>query len=352
MTFAKKPKLQSNKHKCVPWIIFNKQIYSKLSLTIVYTAQDKMSRGKNDTNICAPGKYDAKNHTCFSLKQLMALSAAYNRHLTEQSLGGSDSSNPNFIKIKPDKKYLLVELKQRFDSVCGSDEKCITKQAFMNELVTELRNELDENTFLEDGPDGPIEWLSNFDIEKLIKKYEKYLPNFKFLGAVPLDCEEHKFCSLYGFDFEKIKKEGIHKAGIVFNHDKMGQGGSHWVALFMNLDSGEINYVDSYGGKPKSNVQSLIDRFEKYCKKKGIRFNYKLNTNAFQKDGSECGVYSANFILRRAADEPFEEILSNPMTFKQINSCRNVYFSNKHSQYSADPRCDIPIRAVREDEEK
>ncbi len=38
-----------------------------------------------------------------------------------------------------------------------------------------------------------------------------------------------------------------------------------------------------------------------------------------------------------------EDIINNPLTFEQINSCRNVYFSNNPSKFKPHVLCDPPI---------
>lgn len=296
-----------------------------------------------DKNICAPNKYDEQNNTCFSLEQLLEMARAYNRYLTKQKLLPHEHKNINtdLIKIKSDKPYLLKQLLDRFDTVCKGNEICITKQEFMNEIVAEMREEFDDYTFRPLGPLNPNEWLSTIDINKIMVQYEKIYSDFKFLGAVPLNCDELKFCSLYNLDFAQHEKNNIKKIGIIFNHDKFGQSGSHWVSIFMNLETGEFYFCDSVGKGPIGNIKKLIDNFEKYYEDKtGKKIIFKQNKKSYQKDSSECGVYSSNFIIRLLAGESFDNIIQNSLDFKDINSCRNLYFRNKSSKYNAHLLCD------------
>jgi len=300
-------------------------------------------------NICAPNKYDAENKTCFTLEQLIEMCSAYNRYLIKNKLspqinhsGPNNLNNPNdLIKIKPDKKYLLIELKKRFDRVCHGDEICITKQSFMNEIVNEMREEFDHYTFRSKGPDNPIEWLSTADINSVLMQYERIYPDFKFLGAVPLDCVRLPFCSLYQIDFKQYLDHGIKQLGIILNLDKFGQPGSHWVSLYINLGSGEIYFCDSNGKPPPDFIKQTINQFQKfYQSKTGKQVIYKYNKIAYQEDQSECGIYSCNFIIRKLSGETFDDIVKNYLGFKEINSCRNVYFRNKPSKYKSHFSCD------------
>ena len=65
-----------------------------------------------------------------------------------------------------------------------------------------------------------------------------------------------------------------------------------------------------------------------------------MNKNKYQRDKSECGVYSCNFIIRSLAGESFEEATNKFLDFKNINSCRNAYFSNRPSKYEPHELCD------------
>jgi hypothetical protein len=290
-------------------------------------------------NYCAPGKYDSKNNTCFSFEQIVELCKAYNIYITKFS-----SINPGIIvdpiTIKNDKSQLLYELKKRFEKVC-QDELTITKQDFMNELVMEMRSDIENNTFRINGPENPIEWLNNFDIISIMKQYESSHPHFIFLGAVPADCHEIETCGLYGDIYEKIKKKH-NNIGVVFNLDRSGQSGSHWVGIFIDTKKGKIYYCDSNGKPPNSSIQKFIDIFlECHYNKYGEKAEYACNSNKYQKDKSECGVYSCNFIIRMLSGESFESVINNPLTFTEINSCRNVYFYNNPSKHTPDfYKCD------------
>nr|WBF70721.1 hypothetical protein [Megavirus caiporensis] len=296
-------------------------------------------------SICAPHrKYDSNNKTCFTLEQLAEMAGAYNRHITKEKLkpGINDLyKNAELIPIKQDKTFLLKELKKRFETICKNDEICLTRQAFMNEIVDEMRNEINEYTFRTDGPKNSKEWLSTTNIDEIMKQYEKKYPNFKFLGAVPLNCDEISFCSLFNIDFNKYFEQGINYLGIIFNHDRLGEPGSHWVSMFIDINNGKLYFCDSAGKPPIGNIYTIIKKFTDFYKKKtGKDIIYKYNDRSYQKDNSECGVYSCNFIIRKLSGESFENIINNPLTFPEINSCRNIYFRNKSSKYNVHEKCD------------
>lgn len=291
---------------------------------------------------CAPGKYDREHDTCFSLDQLLEMARAYNRYISGEKMGPHRSNQDlDLITIKNDKAYLLKELHQRFQRVCGGDDYCLTQQRFMEKITEEMKDDILQNTFRPQGPKSPTEWLTTSHIEKILSQYQSVYPEFIFLGAVPLDCNELHFCSLYRINYDKLVKQNKTKIGIVFNHDTYGSPGSHWVALYIDIKSGEIDFCDSSGGEPIRNIGEIIEGFRKwYNHKYGKNPTYKQNKKNYQMDSSECGIYSSNFIIQRLADRSFDKIVNQPLDFKQINSCRNVYFRNKPSKYPSDPLCD------------
>lgn len=294
-------------------------------------------------NICAPSKFDNNNKTCFTLDQLKHLVEAYNRYITKINLGVNKNvqKNKSTIKILNDKTYLLNELKNRFIEICGDDEVCITKQSFMNEIVNEMRDDIEKFTFRPEGSSNPTEWLSTDDINNILYQYHTIYKDFIFLGAVPSDCSILTFCPLYGIKYDEFIDSGKVQLGIVYNTDRYGFDGEHWVALYIHITNGKIYYCDSQGDGPNEYMEHMIEKFIKYYKSKnGKNPEYKQNNNDYQKDKSECGIYSCNFIIRILSGESFDQIINDPLNFSEINSCRNVYFRNKPSKHTPNVKCD------------
>jgi len=296
------------------------------------------------SNKCAPNRYNSKNNTCFRDDEIIEMSKAYNRYVSKQKLSPErlkQYGSAELIEINDDVKILLEKLKKRFENICSGDEQCITKQAFMNEIVVNEMREFFDDAFRPKGPNDPKEWLSTDDINGIMEQYRHVYPDFMFLGAVPLDCNDLSFCSLYKINFDEHINKNINRIGIIFNLDKHGEPGSHWVALYINIANGEIFFCDSMGKKPIENIVTVINDFKEYYKKKSRNdVIYKYNTQRYQKDGSECGIYSCNFLIRILAGEPYEKIIENYLDFTEINSCRNVYFYNNPSKYKSHKLCD------------
>lgn len=299
----------------------------------------------NNSQKCAPGKYDKKNNTCFRLDQVRAIVSAYNCYITNKKLTNTQSSFVNnktdLIKLSSDKKQMLDDLHSQFKNSCKFNDQCLTTQSFMTDIVALMSDDILYNTFRPNGPENETEWLNTTHINDILKQYENLHTNFKFLGAIPLDCASHDFCSLSKIDFKKQVDNKINKIGVVFNHDRVGEPGSHWVALYISIPELEVDYCDSTGSDILPEIMAFVDTFKHFCrmeyKKNPI---LKINKIKYQKDNSECGVYSCNFIIRRLSGETFESVVKNNLSFKEINSCRNIYFRQNTSKYNIHSKCD------------
>ena len=150
----------------------------------------------------------------------------------------------------------------------------------------------------------------------------------------------------------KNKKYPIKKIGIVPNLDEHWKGGSHWVSLFINLETGQIYFFDSYGYRPDKRIRSFLKIIAewKYKKDTGKTLNFDADNymkgsskekNEIEKKydiryseirnqykNSECGVYSMNFIIRLVSGQTFDHITQNITKDDKMNECRGVYFRN------------------------
>ena len=74
--------------------------------------------------------------------------------------------------------------------------------------------------------------------------------------------------------------------------------------------------------KPKNTIENKYD----------IQYNQLRN----QFKGSECGVYSMNFIIRLLHGVNFDEIAKNKILDDTINKCRERYFYNQDIKTSVE----------------
>lgn len=111
--------------------------------------------------------------------------------------------------------------------------------------------------------DGLNTWLSTRDINDVMHQYEKLHPEFLFLGAVPIDFEQ-LYNPVSNFDIrdKNIQNGKIKKIGMVFNTDPHDKGGTHWIAMFINVDKQYIKFFDSTGNPPPQEVNDLIEKIQ------------------------------------------------------------------------------------------
>lgn len=163
-------------------------------------------------------------------------------------------------------------------------------------------------------------WLSNYDIDDVIIKYEHKYNKFKFLGSAPIDFrrKRHGTCTLdlfsnsdkswLSFDNNRkvkycnfdpsIYKDKTH-FGIVFNTDNFDGPGKHWMSLYFCIDEknpcilffdSAVTYTEGH-----SEVNGFIKNIEKMYPK--LKFVIKKNKTKHQTSNSECGMYSIYFLL-------------------------------------------------------
>lgn len=280
---------------------------------------------------CAPSN-DFESGSCIRLDILTEMANAYNKHLKHIK-----SSEP-LIKInqkdevfhpKRYKKKLIKEFYTRLEDVCDKSQRCWMKQEFVRKMKSDKKLYLKKNTFRPKGPDGKFEWLNTINIRDVVDQYNHIYDEFDWLGAVPMDFDDLPEYGIRNYDFSTKWKDGIRKIGVVFNTDEHYKPGEHWIAMYSNLEKGQIYFFDSYGEHPDKRVVKLMDRIKKWCKKeRGIKhIDFRYNTIRHQRKNTECGVYSINFILRSLKGESFDDITKNITTDKEINKCRKVYFT-------------------------
>jgi len=185
-------------------------------------------------------------------------------------------------------------------------------------------------------PDYPKEWYKNkhtwlntYDIYYVMKQYQKADKNFVFLGPIPADCPTKIQCELSNLDLEEMRKKNIHKIGIIYNLDVSTGPGTHWVAMYIDNKLNEINYYDSYGELPTPLIQQFInDLVKKYIKeKKDCTVIY--NDRRHQYGGSECGVFSMNFILERLSGTTMYQISQMKIPDEKMNHLRKLLYNMK-----------------------
>lgn len=184
----------------------------------------------------------------------------------------------------------------------------------------------------------PNTWLDNFNIQHVMEQYEVAYPWFHFLGVFPIDfsapdpyrkngnlqCLNQELCTL---DLNKEYKRGIRGIGMVFNLDPHDKGGSHWVALWIDihrLEKGHAmaGFFDSYGYE----VPEMIGRFMRSLQLQVKKCMLGYNARRFQYGGSECGMFSIYFLICMIHGIPFDEFCKDALHDRSMLELRSVLF--------------------------
>jgi len=184
-------------------------------------------------------------------------------------------------------------------------------------------------------------WLSNFDIDHVLKEYEVSYPAFKFIRTVTIDfadvCIIKDLCN---FDLTEMNETGKSKMGVVFNLAKYLEKGTHWVSLYVDLDDKIIFYFDSNGNEPPKEIIELINTIRTDYSR--LHYPEKLTYHdtshiQHQYGNTECGMYALFFIITMLTNKvnniPISELEDKLNIFKgkrlpdeYVSKFRKTYF--------------------------
>jgi len=257
---------------------------------------------------------------------------------TSKKRGGSINSTRNItVKKEALAKNLGCEV---------TDERCIIEKSH---LSYREKKALLQAFFRPKMPEAwkkdPDLWLNSDDIANVMKQYEAAYKEFKFLGVVPIDfsapnpyrsgtesgsesgsknqqCMNQQFCTV---NLKEERAAGRNLLGAVFNLDPHYKGGSHWVALAIDLRRNCVYYFDSYGMAPPKQVVHYM----RYLTIQNPELRLERNGRRFQYSKSECGMYSMYFLIRMIAGENFKKFCKTPIADKEMLKFRKVLFDEK-----------------------
>ena len=299
---------------------------SKIDISKIPELKSIMPNNENDKK-CSP-QLDFENGSCIPLDMLIEMANAYNNYIKKNNdshKGLPEIVLDNVMSTKKPVQYKIYLL-SKFNEISKGSQRDWIKQKFINYMSPESKEKLVNNTFRPPGPQGQFEWLSTIDINLVLSQYEEKYKDFLFLGAVPIDFEELDYLPFKKMNFDELQEDNKKRFGIIFNLDEHHKSGSHWISLFFDLDNGQIYFSDSYGIEPERRILSFMEKIKKYLESKNKVVDMRHNETQHQKGGSECGVYSINFILRLLKGKTFDHITRKRLKDNKVNKCRNVYF--------------------------
>jgi hypothetical protein len=275
----------------------------------------------------------ADETTCYTNGILIEIRNAFNAQ-PKNTKSPIKSNNP---------KIILYQLRKRMSATCEK-EKC-----WLSLLSPEQQKVVDEMVFAPEKPpewkSNPTEWLSNYDILKVLRQYEKSTPTFKFIEPTPIDfdtvlsengsekCVTDDLCH---FSLKHYIDRNYKQIGIIFNLDKHDQKGSHWVSLFIDIEHSFIFYFDSAANRTPKEIQAFVEKIKTQSLEvgDGRGYTYYENyPNNHQRSNTECGMYSLNFIItmldkRKSVKSKIRLFKEQKIPDKRMRGLRNVYFND------------------------
>jgi len=282
-------------------------------------------------NYCSPDrtvKLKDTAKTCLTRKELQMIAQDYNITFPEQP-----------IPVNTTKDKLYDHIRQRLSSLCThGGEHCWIEQTFIQGTTKQA---LQRNY----RPPKPLAWYKNkhtwlntFDILDVMKQYELLHKDFSFMGVFPIDfqqtypgdsdrCIGKDMCN---FNIqEHLLAKGKKRFALVLNLDRHHEPGSHWVALYANLNPKRENfgiyYYDSVSTPPSEEVTSFM-------KSVATQINhpdFELGYNQIQKQmkNSECGVFSMVFLTQMLKQQyPFDFICQHMKKDDEMNDIRDILY--------------------------
>ena len=270
--------------------------------------------------------------TCLTMTELKMIAEDYNKSVTDPT---------KRIKTAGKTKAQLHEaIRESLKTYCD-EEHCWIEQNF---LSGSKRNVLDKSY----RPKTPKSWYKNrrtwlntYDILNVMRQYEQLYKNFEFLGVFPIDftsyyssgsCIGESACTLEISNLLQRKKS---RFGLVLNLDDHTQSGSHWVAVYCNIDPKQQNfgiyYYDSVAQSPPKEVRAFFSKIKEQIEThyaSDIAKHFEVEQNRVQKQfkNTECGMFSIVFLTQMLKNISFEKICKHMRKDDGINEIRDIVY--------------------------
>jgi len=216
-------------------------------------------------------------------------------------------SNKLIITVKDTVNDVIDKINDKFKMILHKDkvywawidilkQQAKSKPDIINDLIEIEKKELRPSQPRE-WINNPVEWLSNFDIIKVMRQYEAIPENkYKFLGVFSIDFGVKKSV----VTIQNLIKSDIKYLGFITNLSRSHEPGTHWTSSFFILDpslpSYGAYYYDSTTGKIPKDLQIVFTDIKKQMEKIYKKpFPISINNIRHQRSNTECGVFSMAF---------------------------------------------------------
>lgn len=175
-------------------------------------------------------------------------------------------------------------------------------------------------------------WLSNDEIDRVLRQYEDVYDDFAYLGYKSLDFI--KVGDFSGPNFNSLLKRGKKRfALIIYLYGKTNKFRRHWTSIFIDASQGRIDYFDSSLFKIQEEIWKILMRISIVLKK---TLNFKkilivYNSVQVQTVDGSCGIFAIDFIIARLSGMKYTDYLNN-INESAIEKKRDIYFNKRQPQ--------------------
>lgn len=306
----------------------------------------------NDNSNCSPIAAVERNidgvDSCFDSKTIQEVAEQLNLAdvlvpveevtVPANKLGFSEVVSGVIAVNKISRANALEKLKNAVGCGNSDGDTCIISKVPDSVMVA-------DRIFKPEGTRNATDWLSNHNIDKVLKQYEdlsNHLKNFgKFLHLNyhmvdfmdPPPRYSYPLTGKQIYDVVLNDPEKYNCFGTVLNTDVSTGKGQHWFAMFGDFRNTAEHTIEIYncaGGQMDIKLEEWGTKqaAHMYSKTKiPCKFiNVSLGT-AHQRDTYSCGIYSIYYIIKRLEKHPYLEFSkAGSINDKMIHDFRNKIF--------------------------
>lgn len=272
---------------------------------------------------CSPKKKtEILDFTCYTSSALHKLKDIWNFRHPDETI---NSNNP---------RHIWDKLRYFMNDTCESEMCWLRHQCIKHDVDKSLMGKMFAPFHPEEWKKNPQEWLTTVDIQKVMSQWEKADPRFKFLGPSPINYDTHQVFGecvwedICKFDIKNMIKKNKTKIGLIFNLDEHTEPGSHWVAMYIDLNNKDIYFFDSYGDDIPDGLEKFTNMVKQQASKLNLEYEIKINKKRHQYSNSECGMYSLYFIIQLINGTPFETFQKQKVPDSKMIKLRKEYFNS------------------------
>ncbi len=241
--------------------------------------------------------------------------------------------NANYVADQP-APTIVEDAKDHLQ--CNSESCVISHPEFIKVVGKYKANEIKNRQFKPHGPRNTTEWLSNNNIDHVIKQWAETdnARQHNFLH-IPFQMRDFKKTNseLARTNMVEEYKKGMRKFAVVLNTDYSSGGGKHWVCIFGDFDrqdgTSTLEYFNSSGVLPFYEACEWLHETRQFfwdqLQKKIILVN--VVKTVLQKSNSECGVFCLAYIYCRLNNYDYTIFgRPNALTDKEMYEFRQFLF--------------------------